>query len=220
MSVIGLQTPARPGLGLQPVVFLIRNFERHVGRAALDLGDAAGAVGHEFEDDGLERRLRPPIFVVALQPQERVALIFVDHVGAGADRLLLEALRADLGVIGLRQHIAGEERHPLEDGRIEILDVGRDAIAFDLEIAERGPDEGDGVAALRVAGALDRPDDVLGRQRRAVVPDTPSRTSIQALVLSSFQPHLVSRPGSKREIDVSGRYIDRRPSGRSPGWLG
>ena len=31
MSETGVLTPAKPGLALQPVEFLVRDFERHVG---------------------------------------------------------------------------------------------------------------------------------------------------------------------------------------------
>jgi hypothetical protein len=72
-------------------------------------------VGHELDRDRLEGRLAAPVGRVGLEPEEGVALELVDHVGAGADGRGLEAFRADALVIGLRQHIAGEEAHPLEE---------------------------------------------------------------------------------------------------------
>ena len=119
--------PGQALLGLQPIEFLVGDVEGDIRLAGLDLGDAAGGVGHEFEHHRLERRLAAPVVRVGLQPQERVALEFLDHVRAGADRRLLETFGADLLVIGLRQHVAGEERHPFEQGRIEFLDVAGDA---------------------------------------------------------------------------------------------
>ena len=159
------------GFALEPVVLLVRHFEGDIRGAAFDFGDAAGRVRYELEHDGLERGLAAPVFRVGLEPQVGVALISVDHVGAGADRLFLEALGADLFVIGLGQHVAGEERHPLEEHRVVLLHVGGDAMAVDLEVVDAGPNERHRIAAFRVAFALDRPNDVFGRKRRAVVPD-------------------------------------------------
>ena len=51
------------------------------------------------------------------------------------------------------------------------LHVRRDPMAVDLEIADRAPDELDRIAGLRVACALERPDNVFRREGRPVVPD-------------------------------------------------
>src|SRR5260221_13768647 len=90
---------------------------------------------------------------------------------AGADRLLLEALRPNLLVVLFGQNVAGEKRHPLEDDRIVLLHVGGDALAVDPEVVDAGPDERHRIAAVRLGVALDRPDDVFRREWAAVVPD-------------------------------------------------
>jgi hypothetical protein len=135
-----------------------------------DLGYPGRRVGHELEDHGLKRRLVAPTMGIGLEPEEGVALILVDHIGARADRLLLEAFRADFLVIGLGQHVAGKERHPHEEGRLEADGVCSNPIAVDLVIAGGRPDEGNGIGAVFLAGALERPDDILRSQRRAVLP--------------------------------------------------
>ena len=160
----------KPVLGDQPVILLIGDFERHLRGAGFDLGDAARRVGDELDRHVLEGRLAAPVVRVGLEPHEGVALEFLDHVGAGADRRLLEAFGADLLVIGLRQDVAGQERHPLEIDRVELHDVAGDLVAVDLEVVDVLPDELDRVAGLLVAGALQRPDHVLGREGRAVMP--------------------------------------------------
>ena len=209
-----------PGLGLEPVVFLVRHFERDVGRAAFDFGDAAGRIRHELEDDGLERRLAAPVFRIGLEPQIGVALVGVDHVRAGADRLLLELLRADFLEISLRQHVAGEERHPLEDDRIVLLHVGGDALAIDLEVVDAGPDERHRVAAVRLGLALDRPHHVFGRERCAVMPNDTFAYVHPNLALVVVPAPGGEQAGLERKDWAFARYIDRRWTGRSPGSSG
>jgi len=51
-----------------------------VGGAGFDLGDAAGRVGHEFEDHRVERRLAAPIGLVGLEAQERVSFVGIDLI--------------------------------------------------------------------------------------------------------------------------------------------
>lgn len=116
---------------LQPVVFLIGHFQRDVGVAALHLGHPGGGVGDELDCHGVELGLAAPIVGVGLQTDEGVPLELFHHVGAGADGGGLEALGADLFVIGLGQDVAGEEIHPLEDRRVELGDVGNDLVALD-----------------------------------------------------------------------------------------
>ena len=157
-------------LRAQPVVFLERDVEGEVGAAALDFGDARRRIGDELEHDGLEGRRVAPIVRIGLQAHEGAALELVHHVGAGAHRLLLEARLADLLVVVRRQDVGGEERHPFEQVRRILLDVAGDDVALGLQVGDRGPDEGDGVAGLRVGDALQVPDDVLRRDRRAVRP--------------------------------------------------
>ena len=170
MSETGVVRPFRPVLGLETIELLIGNLERDVGGAALDLGDARRCVGDELEDRGLDRRLAAPVVGIGLQADEGIALELLDHVGAGSDGGLLETFRTDLLVVGLGQDVAGEEAHPLEEGGFELLHVGGDAIAVDLEVADLGPHELDRVAGLGLAGALERPHDVFGREGRTVVP--------------------------------------------------
>ena len=105
-----------------------------------------------------------------MSSQKGVALVFVDHIGARPDRLLLEAFGADLLVIGLGQDIAGQERHPHEEGRLVTHDVGGDPISLDFVIAGGRPDERYGIGAVLRPRAFERPHDVLGRERRPVVP--------------------------------------------------
>ena len=157
-------------LGDQAVVFLVGDFERDLRTAGFHFGHAARRIGDELDRDVLESRLAAPVVRVGLQPHEGVLLELVHHVGAGADRRLLEAVRADLLVIGFRQDVAGEERHPLEQDRVEAGRVGRDLVAVDLEVREVLPDELDRIAGRLLAGALQRPDHVLGREWRAVMP--------------------------------------------------
>ena len=171
MSEIGVTSPFRPSLALEPIVLFVGYFERNVRRAAFDLGDAAGGIGHELEHDGLEGGLAAPVFRVCLETQIRVAFVGIDHVGAGADRSFLKALRSDLFEVGLGQHVTGEERHPLEQHRIVLLHVGGDALAVDLEVVDAGPDKGHWIAAISLAFALDRPHHVFRGERAAVVPD-------------------------------------------------
>src|SRR5271155_5272898 len=211
------------GLGLEPVELLVRHFECDVGRTAFDFGDAARRIRDELEHDGLERGLAAPVFRICFEPQISVALVGVDHVGAGADRILLEAAWADLLVIGLRQHVAGEERHPLEDDGIVLLDVGGDALAVDLEVVDAGPDERYRVAAIGLARALDRPHDVFGRKRGAVMPDdifadvhpdlalvvVPTPTGKQAGLERQIR-FLTNILIEDRAIDRLDRRIDRR----------
>jgi len=85
----------------------------------------------------------------------------------------------------------------LKQGRIEFLDVAGDHVVGGREIADLRPDEIDGIAGLGIGGARrwQRPDDVFGRERRAVVPGHPLRTFILIFLLSSVQPHSVIRPG-------------------------
>ena len=202
-------------LALEPVVLFVGHFERDVRRAAFDLGDAAGGIGNELEHHGLEGGLAAPVFRIGLETQIGVALIGVDHVRAGADRRFLEALRADLFEVGLGQHVAGEERHPLEEHRVVLLHVGGDALAVDLEVVDAGPDERDWIAAVRLAFALDRPNDVFRRERGAVVPDD---------VFPHVHPHLalvvVPAPGGEQaglegeigllaDVLIEDRAIDR-----------
>src|ERR1700722_5342089 len=158
-------------LVLETIILLIRDLERHVRLAALDFGHAAGRVWHELEDHGLERGLADPVFRIGLEAEIGVALVGVDHIGTGADRLLLEALRADLLEIGLGQDVAGKEGHPLEQVGHELLDVGGDAFAVDVEVVDAGPHERDRIAAIGLGLAFDRPNDIFRRKRRAVVPD-------------------------------------------------
>ncbi len=155
---------------LQAIEFLVRNFEGQIRAAGFNFGDAAGGIGDELEHHGLEGRLAAPIAGMRLQPQERVAFERIDLVGAGADRRLLESFGADFLVIGLRQDVTGEERHPFEQRRLELQHVAGNGIAVDLVVADLGPDELDRVAALRVGRALQRPHHVVRRHRRAVMP--------------------------------------------------
>ena len=158
------------GFRFEPIIFLVGHFQRDVRGAALDFSDAAGCIRHELEDHGLESWLAAPIFRIGLEPQIGVAFVGIDHIGAGADRLLLEALRAYFLEVRLGQNVAGEEGHPLEDDRVVLLHVGCDALAVDLEVVDAGPDERDRVAAVRLGLALDRPDNVFRRERRTVMP--------------------------------------------------
>ena len=171
MSDTGSVSPARPDLRLQAVELLIGNFEGDVRAARFDFGDAAGRIGHEFEHHGFECRLRTPILRMRLEPQECVALEGVNLVRAGSDRRLLKTFGADLLEIGFRQHIAGEERHPLEQRRLEFQHIAGNGVAVDLVVADFRPDELDRIAAFRVGRARQRPDHVFRRHRRAVVPD-------------------------------------------------
>ena len=170
MSETVVTRAGKPVLGDQAVVFLVGDFQRHLRAAGFDLGDAARRIGDELDRHVVEGRLAAPVVRVGLEAHEGVLLELVDHVGAGADRRLLEAFGADLLVIGLRQDVAGEERHPLEQRRVELDDVAGDLVAVDLEVADVLPDELDRVAGLFLAGALQRPDHVLGGERRAVMP--------------------------------------------------
>ena len=157
-------------LGLKAIVFFVGDVESDLRLAGFDFRDAARSVGHEFDDHRLERRLAAPVIGVGFEAHESVALVFLDHIGAGANRRGFEAFGADLSVIGFRQDIAGQERHPFEQGRIEFLDVAGDDVVGRDEIVDFRPDEIDRIAGLRIGGALQRPDDVFGGERRAVMP--------------------------------------------------
>ena len=200
MSDTGSHTPARPGFTLRRSYSSYGISRVTSERAAFDLSHTARAVRHELEDHRLERALRAPILFVSFQTEERIALILVHHVGAGADRLFLEPFRADLLVVGLRQNIAGQERHPFEDCRIELLDVGGDAIAVDLVVAETAPDELNRIAGLRVARALQRPNDVSRRKRRTVVPDDPFAHVHPGLGLVVVPAPFGQKPGSEGKV--------------------
>ena len=206
------------GLGLEPVVLLVRHLKRDIRRTAFDFGDAAGRIRHELEDDGLERRLAAPVFRIGLEPQIGVALIGIDHVRAGADRLFLEALRPDFLEIGFRQHVAGEERHPLEQHRIVLLDVGGDLLAVDLEVVDAGPDERYRVAAVRLALALDRPHHVFGRQRRTVMPNDAFAHVHPNLALVVVPAPAGEQAGLEREVRLlADILIEDRPVDRLDG---
>ncbi len=154
----------------QAVVFLIGHFEGDMAVAALNLGDATRGIGDKADGHALELGRTAPVIGVGAQPDEGVALETLDHVGAGSDGRRLEALWADLLVVVPGQHIAGQEIHPLEDRRLEAQHVGSDAVAVDLEIADRGPDELDRVARLLSRGTFQRPHHILGRKGHTVMP--------------------------------------------------
>lgn len=218
-------------LGFQTVVFLVRHVEGHLRLAQFDLGDAAGGVGHELDDRRLERRLAAPIVRIRLEPHERIALVFLDHIGAGADGTCFEAFGADLCVIGLRQDVTGQERHPFEQRRVEFLDVAGDHIVGNRKITYLRPHEIDRIAGLGVRGALQRPDDVLGAEGRPVVPGHAlAHLHLDLLVVVGPAP-FGDQAGRERQVRLLGdvlvehrlinaldRRIDRRGSGgRIPG---
>ena len=220
------------GLLLQPVELFIRHFEREIRRTALDFRHARRRVAHQLEHDGLERGLRPPVFRKGLEADKRIALEFLHHVRAAANRLALPALRAGLGVGLPGQYVAGQESHPLEQRWLEFLHVGRNLLAIDREVADLAPDELDRIAAVGVPGALERPHHVVRRNRAAVVPES-------AFAHFHFDPGLVLAPAPLGEqsrlegqvrvlVDVGiehgfikrldGRVHRRRPGGRIPRW--
>ena len=219
------------GLLGEAVELLERHFQRQIGGPALHLCDAARCIGNELEHDRLESRLRPPVLGERLEPDERVALELFHHVGTAADRLRFESLRA-LGRISLLgKHVASEEGHPLEQRGLELLDVGGDDVTVDLEVADLAPDELDRVAGLGIARALQRPDDVLGRDRRAVVPEGSLAHRhlhfgpVLAPAPLGEQPRLEREVGLLVDVRIEHRLVDRLdrrvhcrwPGGRIPG---
>ena len=162
--------PIESVLGGEAVVFLVRDLQCDVRRAGLDLGHAGRGVGEELEDHRLELGCAAPVFVIALEPHERVRHVLVDHVGARADGGLFEALRADLGVVVLGQHISGQESHPLKNRGVKTQHIRLDPVAVHSEVPKRRPQELDRVACLFLACAFQRPYNVRRRHRIAVVP--------------------------------------------------
>ena len=166
-----MRNACQAGLLCQPVEFLIGYFQREVRRATLDFRHACRRVADKLEHDGFECGLRSPVFRERLEADEGIAFELFHHVWAAADRLAFPALRPRFGVGLLRHDIARQESHPLEQRRLEFLDVRRDLLAIDLEVADLAPDELDRIAGLRVAGAFQRPHHILRRNRATVVPE-------------------------------------------------
>jgi hypothetical protein len=164
------------------------------------------------------------------QPNIGVALELLDHIGPAADRLVFPALGAGGGIGLLRQHVAGQEGHPLEQRRLEFLDVGGDGVAVDAEVVDLAPDELDRVAARGIAGALQRPDHVFGGDRGAVVPERVLAHRHQHLGLVLVPAPFGQQAGLEGQVGVlvdigiehrlviglDGRVDRRRPGGRVP----
>ena len=170
MSETGVAAPSRPSLARSRSYSSKGMLRVRSGPTAFDLGDPRRRIGDELEHHGLEGRRGAPVVGVRLETDEGAALELVYHVGAGAHRLLLEAFLADLLVVMRRQDISGEERHPFEQVRRVLLDVAGDDVALGLQVGDRRPYERHRVAGLGVRDASEVPDDVLGRNRLAVLP--------------------------------------------------
>jgi len=201
MSEIGAAEPA--GLGLEPVILLERNAERDVGLAALDLGDPRARVGDELDGDAAKSGRRAPVLVERPQLDVGAGDELLDQVSPRPDRLLLEAGGADLLVVLLRDRIAGEEGHPLEQIGDVLLDVAGNVVAFGLEASDARPDDrADRVACLRVGGAVQVPDDVLRRHGCAVAPEGAAAHFHLALGLVGVPAPLGEQAGLERRVVV------------------
>ena len=153
-------------------------------------------------------------------------------VGAAADRFALPALRAGRRVGFLGQYVTREEGHPLEQRRFEFLDVGRDLLTVDLEVADLAPDELDRIAAVGIARALQRPHHVFRCNRAAVVPESAFAHFHLDLGLVLVPAPLRKQTGFEGEVGVlvdvriehrfverlDGRIHCRRAGGRIPRW--
>ena len=104
-------------LALQPNRLAYRQIYPKVYLAGLHRCDTRRGVLDDLHGDTPDRRLRPPIFVIALQHDASVDFPFHQPVGASADRLLREILRADLLDIVLRHQVAAEKCQPHRCGR-------------------------------------------------------------------------------------------------------
>ena len=209
-----------PALGPQAVVVLVGDFERHIGRPAFDFRHAAGCVGDEFEDDGVEGGLTAPVMRIGRKAEIGVTFIGVHLVGAGANRILLKPVGTHFFIIGFRQHIAGEERHPFEQRRIIRHYVCGDAVAVHLVVGDFRPKELDRVAAFWVSRAGERPNHILRREGRAVMP-----SDVWPHVHPDFAAIGAPAPGGEQaglegEVAFLANIIGRRWIGRSSEWWG
>ena len=125
-------------LGIDPV-----ESKGHVGLAAPHHQRARRRVGDAAHHQGLDVRHAPPIAGKGLQLDFDARLVADEFVGAGADRMLLEAVLADFGQIFLRHDDAGGARRRAVEGHEvgpRLLQMkAHDQRIDDLDLARRDP---------------------------------------------------------------------------------
>ena len=129
-----------------------RYVDGEIDLTRLDRRDARRRILDDFEDHPADFWLRSPIGVVALEHDAGIELVFDELVGAGANRLLNEAINARSFHVFLWYNKAAEKGEPHRRGRRRLLEFhDRAGRRRDLDIDDPAP----GIRGVDLVTGLD-----------------------------------------------------------------